>query len=144
MKLLVIYESRGGITKRAAEAVAKAIRAEGHEAILRPVGETGPKDLEGADALFVGSWVEGFILFGVRPARAARAWLTRLPALPGTPAGVFCTYAFHPRGTLAELRRGLEARGANVLADHAFHRRRPEVGAEAFVHALLERVGPRE
>lgn len=142
MKLLVVYESRGGITKRAAEAVAKAIRTEGHEAILRPVGEAGPQDLEGADALFVGSWVEGFILFGVRPARAARAWLTGLARLPGTPAGVFCTYAFHPRGTLAELRRGLEAHGANVLAEHAFHRRRPEMEADAFVHALLERMGP--
>lgn len=142
MKVLVLYESRGGITKRAAEALAKAIRAEGHEAVLRPGAEAGPQDLEVADVLFVGSWVEGFILFGVRPARAARAWLAVLPALPGTPAGVFCTYAFHPRETLAELRQGLEAHGAHVLAEHAFSRRRPEAGAEAFVHGLLERMGP--
>lgn len=144
MKVLVVYESRGGTTKRAAEAVAKAIGAAGHEAVLRPVAQAGPEDLEGADALFVGSWVEGYILFGVRPAHAARTWLGRLPTLAGTPAGAFCTYAFHPRGTLAELRRGLEARGANVVAEHAFHRRRPEAGADAFVQGFLERVRPRE
>jgi hypothetical protein len=141
MKVLVVYESRGGITKRVAEMLAKAIGAEGHEAVLRPLAQASPQEVEGADALLVGTWVEGYILFGVRPARAVRTWLARLPTLPGTPAGVFCTYAIHPRGTLAELRRGLETDGANVLAEHAFHRRRPEVGAEAFVRDFLERLG---
>ncbi len=142
MKAAIVYESRGGITKRTAEAVGKAIEAEGHEVILRPVSQVALADLEGAGALLVGTWVEGYILFGVRPARAARAWISGLPTLSQVPAAVFCTYAFHPRGALAELRRGLEAHGANVLAEHAFHRRRPEVDVRAFVHGFLERVGP--
>jgi uroporphyrinogen-III synthase len=137
VRVLVGYESRGGTTKRAAEAVAEAIRRAGHEAEVRPLSEVAGGDLEEKDALFVGSRVEGFILFGVGPAKAARRWLAAIPSLPGIRAGVFCTYAFHPRGTLDVLARGLEARGARVLARHAFRRRDPTAGAESFVDAVL-------
>ena len=90
-----------------------------------------------ADALFVGSWVDGFILFGVGPARAAERWLAALPPLDGVKAGVFCTYAFNPRGTLDILTSRLEARGAQVVARHAFNRRAPEAGAERFAREVL-------
>jgi len=140
VNVLVGYESRGGRTRRAAEAIADALRTEGHDAKVRPLSEIGPEEVEGVDALFVGAWVEGFILFGVGPARGARLWLDRLPSLGGTPAGVFCTYAFHPRGTLGELRRGLEGRGAKVVAERAFHRRRPAEGAGALVREFLARA----
>lgn len=140
MNVLVAYESRGGHTKRAAEAIGEALRTEGHDAQIRPLSEIGPPEVEGAEALFVGSWVEGFILFGVGPAKAARRWLERLPSLGGTPAGVFCTYAIRPVGSLAELRRGLEGRGAKVVAERAFHRRRPEAGAGVLVREFLARA----
>jgi len=141
VNVLVAYESRGGRTRRAAEAIGKAVRTEGHDADVRPLSEIDPGELKRAGALFLGSWVQGFILFGVGPARGAREWLARVPSLPGIPAGVFCTYAVHPRATLRELRLGLESRGAKVLAEGAFHRRRPEAGAGALVRELLARAG---
>lgn len=66
--------------------------------------------------------MEGFILFGVKPARAATRWLDQAPPLAGKPVGVFVTYAVHPRGSLGVLRRGVEARGGKVVAEHASRR----------------------
>jgi hypothetical protein len=142
VKVLVAYQSRGGTTRRTALAIAAALKAAGHDATALPMAEAGPAEVAGAEALVVGSWVEGFIVVGVRPARPARRWVEALPPLRGIPAAVFCTYAMHPRGTLRELARALEQRGARVVAERAFHRRRPEAGAGQFVAAALGAIEP--
>jgi flavodoxin len=137
MKVLVAYESQGGITMRTANALAESARGGGHDATARPLREVGGADLVGVDLLIVGTWVEGFVVARVGPAKAARRWVAGLPELAGVPTAVFCTYAFHPKGTLGQLSTMLEARGARVVAEKAFHHRRPEVGAEAFVRAAV-------
>lgn len=86
--------------------------------------------------------MQGYILFGVGPARTARRLLEGLPPLGGRPAAVFCTYAFHPRGTLGVLRSALEAKGAKVVGQRAFHRRQPEQGADGFARDVLGAVAP--
>ncbi len=138
MKVLVAYESRGGKTKAAAEAVAEAARGRGAEVSLRPLAETGPEDVRAADALFAGTWVEGFILFGVGPARAMRRWLADLPELEGKPVGVFCTYAFHPRRTLDIMESSLRAKGASVEGRLSAHRRDPTLGATELARSVME------
>ena len=136
MKVLVAYESRSGRTRRAAEAVAAAVRARGSDATLKALSETTTEDTEHADALAVGSWVEGFIVVKVGPAKAALKAIERLPAMGGKPAAVFCTYAANPGATLATLRRSLEAKGATVVAENASHRSHPERGAAELAERL--------
>ena len=136
MKVLVAYESRGGHTRRAAEAVAYAIGAFGSEATLKPLKETTAEDVERSDAIAVGTWVEGFLVFGVGPAKGSLEGIGRLPALTGKPAAVFCTYGLNPRGTLATLRKSLEAKGAKVVAENASRRSHPDRGADE----LAERI----
>jgi flavodoxin len=141
MKVLVAYESRGGRTKRAAEAVADAVRTAGHEVDVSPLREAGPEQVRVADVVFVGSWVEGFLFFGVGPAKAARQWVAALPSLSGKHAAVFCTYALNPRGTLATLGAGLRAKGASIDGEAGFHHRRPTEGAAEFAGRVLAAVG---
>jgi hypothetical protein len=92
--------------------------------------------------VIIGTWVQGFILFGVKPAEAS-LWVPSLPSLKGKPVGIFCTYLFNPRGSLKTLATMLEARGAAVVAQHAFHRSRPLAGTEAFVQSVLRAVKPK-
>lgn len=106
MRVLVVYECRGGHTRQAAQAIAEAASRAGHPAEVKAMADVSPA--EAAEALFVGSWVDGFVLFGVRPARPARAWVEGLPSLTGNCAAVFATYAVNPRGALAELSTMLE------------------------------------
>ncbi len=140
MNVLVAYESQRGHTRQTAEAIATAVRAQGGEVVVKPVADVRAGDVQDADVLFVGTWVQGFILFGVRPAGAAQ-WVPDLPPLMGKPVGVFCTYAFNPRSSLRALDKMLEACGATVLGEHAFHRARPSDGAEQFVGGVLKSAG---
>ena len=141
MRILVAYESRGGTTRRTAEAIAAAARGAGHAVTVGPLADVAPADVSTFDAVFVGSWIEGFILFGVRPARAAIDWVRRLPPLERKPAAVFCTYAFNPRRSLEVLTAALEDKGARVVDGHAFHRRDAEAGVEGFVVRALAAAG---
>jgi flavodoxin len=137
MNVLVLYQSRSGHTRGTAEAIAQAARHLNHEAVVKSVIEVSKADVETADALFLGTWVQGFILFGVRPA-GAELWVPALPPLAGKPVGIFCTYAFNSRGSLPVLGAMLAARGATILGQRAFHRSRPSDGVEQFVENVLQ------
>lgn len=136
MNVLVLYQSRQGHTRKTAEAIAQAARALNHNVNLKSVIEVRSVDVENADALFIGTWVQGFILFGVKPA-GAELWVPSLPSLASKPVGIFCTYAFNPRGSLRALEAMLEARGATVVSQRAFHRSQPDNGTEFFVREVL-------
>lgn len=137
MKILVAYESHRGHTRQTAEAIGVAARRLGCEAIVKPVSEVQFLDIQRADALFVGTWVQGLILFGVRPA-GARKWVPTLPPLAGKPIAVFCTFAVNPRGALRLLGDLLMERGATIMGEHAFRHSQPDEGAEQFVKGVLD------
>lgn len=138
MHVLVLYESRGGTTKATAEAIAGAMRARGKDASLRPLGEAADAEVRGADVIVLGTWVQGFVLFRVGPAKPVHTWLQRCPRLDGTPAAVFCTFSFDPRETLATVAGGLHARGATIVGERAFRHGRHLEGVKAFVDAILD------
>jgi hypothetical protein len=140
MQVLVLYQSRSGNTRQAAEAIAGVARAQGNHVTVKSVIEVRQADVEQADVLFIGTWVQGFILFGVKPA-GADLWVPALPALTDKAVAVYCTYAFNPRRSLDRLSRLLVARGASIVGKHAFHRRRPGDGAGDFVRQTLVEVG---
>lgn len=137
MNVLVLYNSRGGHTFAAAEAIAQATRSLNHTTAIESVSQVRAAEVANADVLFIGTWVQGFILFGVKPAGAS-LWVPSLPSLEGKAVGVFCTYLFHPHGSLRTLSKMLEARGATIVGQHAFHRRKPRSGAEAFAQKIVQ------
>ena len=128
-RVLVCYESGGGRTARAAEAIAGGFSARGDQVRVLPITKVGLAELAAADLLVVGSWVEGFVVTGVRPAKAMRTWLAGLPRLGGRPVVVFCTFAVAPKGALPAMCQALEAKGAVVVAQAAFGPR--ELGGRA-------------
>lgn len=137
MNVLVMYQSRNGHTRHAAEEIARVTRDLNNKVSLKSVIEIQKADVDKADVLFVGTWVHGLILFGVRPA-GAELWVPALPRLEGKPVGVFCTYAFNPRGSLQMLGSMLTARGARIVGQRAFHRNGLNDGAKAFVQSVLQ------
>jgi glutamate synthase (NADPH) small chain len=142
--VLVAYESQGGRTARAARLIADGLRPTGAVVRAVPIGQVGPAELAETDLLVFGTWVEGFVVAGVRPAQAARAWLARLPRLPGLRAAAFCTYAVAPKRALTAVRSELEAHGMTLLAEHAFARGTVEADAAAFTMQLRELAWPAE
>jgi flavodoxin len=139
MKVLVGYESRGGTTRRTAEAIGEAARAEGHDVTVKPIREIRAAEAQAADVLFAGSWVKGFVLFGVGPSPHAIRAIRRLD-LTGKRAAAFCTYHVHPKGTLDKLRAALAAQGAVAVGERAFHHNAATDGAGKFTRDVLATV----
>ncbi|MCX5702079.1 MAG: NAD(P)H-dependent oxidoreductase [Candidatus Omnitrophica bacterium] len=54
-KILVIYYSRGGNTKKMAESIVEGVKKEGEEAVIKAVSEVNVDELLKYDALVIGS-----------------------------------------------------------------------------------------
>ncbi|MFC2177282.1 hypothetical protein ACFLRH_02565 [Actinomycetota bacterium] len=145
--VLIAYESDQGRASRAAAAMALAVRDLGQEPVVRMIDEVTPADIINAKTLLVGGWVRTRYPFGGATIDHALHWIEGLPPLDGKLVGVFCTYRFFPRTfadttarvseALGLVKRGFEAKGAVVVADHSLHMRKIEEGSQTFVHSVL-------
>ena len=138
MKAVVLYESMTGNTRRVAELIGGALAAEGDDVSVRPVTDIDYHELAVADVAFIGTWVDGLVLFGQRPGRAAR--LRKLPVLDRKPVAVFCTYAINAGNALNKTAALLQSKGAVIVGGHQFRRDRLERGVVEFVRDVRERV----
>ena len=138
MRAVVIYESLTGNTARAAELIADSARVDGVDVSVFPIDAIGLKELADADVVFLGTWVDGLILFGHRPGRKGK--LRRMPVIDGKRTALFMTYAVHPGKALERFARVAEERGAVVVSRQLFRRDRLEVGVDDFVQVTLAAV----
>jgi len=138
MHVLILYESRRGFTLTVARSIRDELRTRGVSAETAPVRSVDRGTIAAADALIVGSWVKGAILFGVGPADGVREAIEALPDLDGTVAAVFCTCDVAPRGTLQTLATWLRRRGARVVVGQTFKRKKSLRTVPAFTDVVLE------
>lgn len=138
MRAVVIYESLTGNTARAARLVAEEVAAHGVDVSVYPITDIGLKDLAEADVVFVGTWVDGLILFGHRPGRAGR--IKSMPVVDGKRVAAFMTYAVHAGKALDRFAKVLDERGANVVARALLRRDHLEAGIGDFVSSSLAAV----
>ncbi|MFQ5948310.1 MAG: flavodoxin family protein [Acidimicrobiia bacterium] len=114
MRLAIVYDSRTGTTKGAAEDMAEIVRTAGYECTVEPVGEADPTTVTSADAICVGSWTEGWFIVLQHATQATMQFIDRLGPLDGKPAAVFCTYKTATGKMLPKMAEALQARGASV------------------------------
>lgn len=138
MRAVVIYESLTGNTARAARLVASEVAAHGIEVAVYPITDIGLKDLAEADIAFIGTWVDGLILFGQRPGRAGR--IKAMPVVDGKRVAAFMTYAVNAGKALDRFSAVLEERGADVVARTLLRRDHLDKGIADFVSASLATV----
>jgi menaquinone-dependent protoporphyrinogen IX oxidase len=138
MKAVVLFESLTGNTRRAAELIGGAAAAAGDDVTVRPITDIDYAELARADVVYIGTWVDGFVVAGHRPGRAGR--LRKLPVLDRKPVAVFMTYAIHAGKALERTARVLEGRGAKIVGGHLFRRDRLEEGVADFVDDVRDVV----
>ena len=137
--MVVIHQSRTGNTRRAAELIGGAVAATGATVAVRPVGNLDYAELALADLVFVGTWVDGLVLFGHRPGDAGK--ISQIPPLWDKKVVAFMTHALNPGNAADKLAALLSGNGAEVVAARSLNRRRLEVEAPAFVAEVLATVG---
>ena len=138
MNIVVLFESMTGTTERVAQLVGAAARAAGAEVSVRDVSEPDLHELAAADAVVIGTWTDGLILFGMRPGGSGN--IRALPVIQNKRVGIFCTYAVNPGRTLDKLEAIVQGRGGEVVARAAFHRKDLGAGLAEFVADIVVSV----
>ena len=127
MRVVVIYESLTGNTRKASHFLAEELESLGHTAVACPTTAIDYQALHEADVVVIGGWTDGLFLIGQRPGRAGR--LRNLPALKGKRAVCFVTYALDSGKTLDKLSAIVEGLGATVEGGMTIRRDKLEAGA---------------
>ncbi|MFP5321613.1 MAG: flavodoxin family protein [Acidimicrobiia bacterium] len=138
MQIAVVYASRTGNTRRAAELIGTAFEERGHDVSIQPVDGLDYKSLADADLVVLGTWVSGHFVIGQKPGDARR--LARVPKLTGKPVALFLTYAINPGSALGKLEKAVTRQGAQVLGGYAWKRSALPAGVEDFVDGILGAV----
>ncbi len=137
VRVLILYETRRGFTLTVARAIRDELRGRGVDATTAPIREVDAGTLAAADALIVGSWVQGAVIVRVGPAEGALRGIAALPRLDDLPAATFCTCDVAPRRSLETLGDHLGDRGARVVGGFAFKRKKSLRHVPAYVDAVL-------
>ena len=138
MNVVVIHQSRTGNTRRAAELIGGAAALAGATVAVRPVTNIDYKELAEADLIFVGTWVDGLILFGHRPGDTGK--VRQIPKLWDKKVAAFMTHAVNPGNAADKVLALLEGQGATVVAARSLRRRRLGDEAPAFASEVLASV----
>jgi hypothetical protein len=140
VRAVVIYESLTGNTKKASEALAAGLTAQGVETVACPIQRIDYQALQAADLVIVGGWVDGLLFVGQRPGRAGR--YKAMPAIAGKRTVVFLTYAIDPGKALEKLSAAVSARGGDVVGGMAIRRDKLAEGVDTLVDKILDVVAP--
>jgi hypothetical protein len=134
VRVVVIYESLTGNTRKASHLIADELVAAGHDAVACPTTLIDYQALHEADLVVIGGWTDGLFFVGQKPGRAGR--LRGLPALAGKKAVCFVTYAIDAGHTLEKLTAIVEGLGATVEGGMTIRRDRIETGARELAARL--------
>jgi flavodoxin len=135
VRVVIVYDSRTGTTKAAAEEMAQVAVAAGHGATAVAVQAASPVDVSATDAVCVGSWTEGLFFIRQHATKATMEFIDSL-SLDGTPAAVFCTYKTSPGKMLDKMATALEARGARVTGRFRSRGRQAPEGFAGWIGSL--------
>ena len=135
MNIVVIHQSRSGNTKKAAELIGGAIASSENKVTVRSTENLDFKELADADLIFVGTWVDGLILFGHRPGDIGK--LILIPPLWGKNVVAFMTHAVNPGKAASKFSSFLEAKGAKVISSRSINKRELDSEIRPFVKEAM-------
>lgn len=134
MQAVIFYNSLTGTTEKAAHRIASELKALRVDATPVPITEASDAQVAEADLVIVGTWTDGIVVVGQKP--AGKKKLRGLPSLAGKKAVVYCTYAVDPGKTLEKLVAEVQAKGADVIGGFALARHDLAADVAEFVDRL--------
>lgn len=138
MDAVIIYESLTGTTRRAAHLIGDGFYDHQIGTQFFNVNAVDADAVAAADLVILGTWTDGLLVFGQKPARKKR--FKDLPELTGKRCLVYCTYAIHPGKTIEKLSAVAEQKGAMVLGGLTIRRDHLEEDTAAFVEGAVAAV----
>ena len=117
MKILIVYYSQSGNTKKVVEIAEERLKALNHEVIVKNALTAKTEQVSESNLLLLGTPVHGYILFGQKPTKEVIEFLkTQLPHdLGKKPVIGFATYLFFPAGALNPIKKAVEKHNGRLL-----------------------------
>lgn len=117
MKILIVYYSQSGNTKKVVELTEERLRALNHDVTVKNALTAKAEQVSESDLLLIGKPVHGYILFGQKPIEEVKEFLEKqLPHdLEKKPVIGFATYLFFPARALNPVKKAIEAHNGNLL-----------------------------
>ncbi len=116
-----------------------AAEAAGATVAVRPTTNIDMAELAEADLVFVGTWVDGLILFGHRPGDPTK--VRAIPKLWNKRVAAFMTHAVNPGRAAERFADLLEEHGADVVAFRSLNRRHLDREATDFAAEVMASTG---
>jgi flavodoxin len=136
MKIVIVYDSQTGTTKRAAEEMGRILQRAGHSCTVQSISGANPATMLVYDLVMVGSWIKGWFIVRQRPTAGILNFISSIETLTGRDAVVFCTYKLAVGSSLRRMSEALEVCGARVIAQFKFRGPEPDEAFEAFARTL--------
>jgi flavodoxin len=134
MRVGIIFDTHTGITAGAAEKMAEVVRAAGHDCTVANVSNAASA-LNGAKALVLGAWTQGWFILRQHPSEPMMRWLEDA-SLSGRQVAVFATYKLAIGSTLRQLSDGAESAGGKVTGMYKVKGPNVPDGFEKWVRSL--------
>lgn len=117
MKILIVYYSQSGNTKKVVEIAEERLKTLNHDVTVKNALTAKAEQVSESDLLLIGTPVHGYILFGQKPTKEVKEFLeNQLPHdLETKPVIGFATYLFFPAGALNLVKKVVEAQNGNLL-----------------------------
>ena len=141
MKILIVYYSQSGNTRKVANLLSEKLSTLGHHVKIRNALTAKIEEIEEVDLLLIGTPVHGYILFGQHPAQEVQDFLeSRLPEdLSGKFLIVFATYLFWAGSVFKQIQKKITNNKGQEMALIAMRRTQKSSLVEkivAYVQAL--------
>jgi flavodoxin len=135
MKVAIVYDTRTGTTAGAAEKMAEAARAAGHECTVANTSHAEARSVARADAIVVGAWTQGYFVIRQHPSEGFTRWIESA-SFNGKPVAVYTTYKLAVGSTLRQMSAMVEAAGGKVTGMYKVKGARVPEGFEAWLSSL--------
>lgn len=119
IRLVILFDGAGGTLDRVVPRMKHLLEQHAFTVDLHRVAD-GPLDLTPYRGIVVGGPVSGLGLRRPGPTRALADAIERLPDLDGINVALFCVFALRAGATLDRMRDRVLAKGATVVATHAY------------------------
>ncbi len=140
MRVLIVYTSQSGNTKKVVDLVRDQLTSSDHNVTVKNALTAKQQNIDEAELVILGTPVHGYILFGQRPARPMIQFLeSQLPDdLLGKPIIGFATYLFFSAGALNPIKREIEKRNGILLDLFTNKRSNKRILANKIVQCVLQ------
>lgn len=136
MNISIIYDSKTGITKQAAESMAATLKAKGHQCAVDSIQTVNAEKMTSADKIFLGCWIAGLFIILQHPSKPYREFAAKLPDLSGKQVALFCTYKLAVGKSLDKMAAGVVAKGGQVVNRFKFRGPKPDAAFETYAESL--------